>query len=83
MTLCAVSYERFVAVRSRVRYNTFFSSRRVVKYMLSIWTLNILLAALQWAKINEAARGTHLLLWLIFLILGGVRGISFHQFDRV
>ena len=36
MTLCAVSYERFVAVRSRVRYNTFYSSRRVVKYMLGI-----------------------------------------------
>ena len=71
MTLCAVSYERFVAVRSRVRYNTFYSSRRVVKYMLGIWTLNTLLAALQWAKINQAARGIHLILWLIFLLASG------------
>ena len=71
MTLCAVSYERFVAIRLHVRYNTFFSSRRVVKYMLGIWTLNILLAALQWAKINQAARGTHLVIWLICLFVSG------------
>ncbi|KAL9950903.1 hypothetical protein ACROYT_G043475 [Oculina patagonica] len=69
MTLCAVSYERFLAVRLRVRYNTFFSSRRVVKYMLGIWTVNILLATLQWAKINQAARGFHLILWLICLLV--------------
>ena len=62
MTLCAVSYERFVAVRSRVRYNTCYYSRRVVKYMLGIWTLNVLLSALQWAGITQAARGTHLIL---------------------
>ena len=69
MTLSAVSYERFLAVRLPVRYNAFFSSRRIVKYMLGIWTLNILMAALQWAKINQAARGTHLILWLICLLV--------------
>ena len=70
MTLSAVSYERLVAVRLRVRYNTFFSSKRVVKYMLGIWSVNILLAALQWATITEkAARGTHLILWLICLLV--------------
>ena len=71
MTLTAVSYERFVAVRLRVRYNTFFSYSRILKYMLGIWMLNILLAALQWAKINRAARGTHLVLWLICLLVTG------------
>ena len=29
MTLCDESYERFVAVRLRVRYNSFYPSRRV------------------------------------------------------
>ena len=76
MTLCAVSYERFVAVRLCVRYNTFYSSRRVVKYMLGIWTVNILLAGLQWAKINQAARGTHLILWLILLLVSGATQIG-------
>ena len=69
MTLSAVSYERFVAVRLHTRYNEFFSSRRVVNYMLGIWLLNILLDALQWAKINQVARGAHLVLWLICLIV--------------
>ncbi|XP_078354494.1 adenosine receptor A2b-like [Oculina patagonica] len=76
MSLSAVSYERFVAVRLRVRYNVFFSSRRVVKYMLGIWTVNILLAALQWAKINQAARGSHLILWLICLLVSGATQIG-------
>ena len=75
MTLCAVSYERFVAVRLRVRYNSLYSSRRVVKYVLCIWTLNILFAALQWAKINQAARGTHLILWLVLLLVSGATQI--------
>ena len=68
MTLSAVSYERFVAVRLRIRYNAIFSSRRVVNYMLVIWLLNILLSALQWAKISQVAVSTHLALWLICLI---------------
>ena len=76
ITLSAVSYERFLAVRLRVRYNTFFSSSRVIKYMLGIWTLNILLAALQWAKINQAARGAHLVIWLICLLVTGVTQIG-------
>ena len=76
MSLSAVSYERFLAVRLRVRYNIFFSSRRVIKYMLCIWTVNILLAALQWAKINQAARGSHLILWLICLLITGATQIG-------
>ena len=75
MTLSAVSYERFLAVRLRVRYNMFFSSRRVVKYMLGIWTVNILLAALRWAKISQAAQGTHVILWLICLLVAVVTQI--------
>ncbi|XP_078352954.1 alpha-1A adrenergic receptor-like [Oculina patagonica] len=70
MTLSAVSYERFLAVRLLVRYNTLFDSRRVIKYMLGIWTVNVILATLQWDKITEeAARGTHLILWLMCLLV--------------
>ena len=42
MTLTAVSYERFVAVRLLARYNNLFSSKRVPKYVVIIWVLNIL-----------------------------------------
>ena len=70
MTLTAVTYERFVAVRLRIRYNTFFPSRRVIKYVLGIWAVNISFAALQWAEITEEeARGTYLTLWLICLLV--------------
>ena len=70
MTLTAVSYERFVAVRLRVRYNNLFSYCRVLKYILGTWLLNVSLAAFrQWAKTNHGARGTHHVVWLICLLL--------------
>ena len=72
ITLSAVSYERFVAVR----YHEVFSLKRVVTYMLGIWTLNIILAALPFAGIIEAARGTHLILWLICLLVSGASQIG-------
>ncbi len=76
MTLSAVSYERFVAVRLRVRYNSFFSSGRVLKYTIGIWTVNISLAALQWAKINYVAKSTHHVIWLICLFVAGVTQVA-------
>lgn len=69
MTLTAISYERLVAVRLRVRYNTMFSTRRVLKYALGIWTVNIFLTALEWAKIDKAMRGIHLTLWFLCLLV--------------
>ena len=76
MTLTAVSYERFVAVRLRVRYNNLFSYSRVLKYMLGIWVLNVSLDALQWAKINHVARGTHHVVWLICLLVTGITQVA-------
>ena len=76
MTLTAVSYERFVAVRLGVRYNNRFSCSRVLKYMLGIWVLNVSLAALQWAKINHVARGTHHVVWLICLFVTGITQVA-------
>ena len=69
MTLSAVSYERFVAVRLQVRYNDFFSSTRVVKYVLIIWTLNILLTALKWTAIESAVENIHLMVWSVCLLV--------------
>ena len=69
MTLSAVSYERFVAVRLQVRYTDFFSSTRVVKYVLIIWTLNILLTALKWTAIESAVENIHLMVWSVCLLV--------------
>lgn len=76
MTLAAVSYERFVAVRLQARYNDVFSSKRVFKYMAAIWFLNIILTSLQWAGINQISRGMHLIAWFICLLVAGAADIG-------
>ena len=75
-TLTAVSYERFVAVRLRVRYNNLFSYSHVVKYILGIWVLNVSLTAWQWAKISHVARGIHHVVWLICLLVTGITQVA-------
>lgn len=72
MTLAAVSYERFVAVRLQATYNGVFSPRRVMKYMAAIWLLNLLLTSLQWAGINQVTRGVHLIVWFLCLLVSGI-----------
>lgn len=76
MTLTAVSYERFVAVRLQARYNDVFSSKRVFKYMTVIWLLNIILTSLQWARINQISRGMHLIAWFFCLLVAGAANIG-------
>lgn len=76
MTLTAVSYERFVAVRLQAKYNDVFSSTRVLKYMAAIWILNLLLTSLQWAGINRASRGIHLAVWFLCLLVSGTANIG-------
>ena len=76
MTLTAVSYERFVAVRLRVRYSNLFSHSRVLRYMLGIWVVNVSLATLQWAQINHVARGTHHVVLLISPLITGTTQLA-------
>ena len=45
-----------------------FSTRRALKYALGIWTVNIFLTAMEWAKIDKAMRGIHLTLWYLCLL---------------
>ena len=76
MTLTAVSYERFVAVRLHARYNDVFSSKRVLTYMAAIWALNMLLTSLQWAGISKISKGTHLIVWFICFMVSGAANIG-------
>lgn len=75
MSLTAVSYERFIAVRLRARYNDVFSSKRVLRYMMTIWILNLSLTSLQWAGINKESRGMHLIVWFLCLLVSGTANI--------
>ena len=45
-----------------------FSTRRALQYALGIWTVNIFLTAMEWAKIDKAMRGIHLTLWYLCLL---------------
>ena len=76
MTLTAVSYERFVAVRLQARYNDVFSSKRVLRYMAAIWVLNILLTSLQWAGISKISKGTQLMVWFFCVLVSGAANIG-------
>ena len=71
MTLTAVSYERFVAVRLLARYNNLFSSKRVLKYVVIIWVLNILLTTLQWVGVTRISKAVHLMVWFFCLLVSG------------
>ena len=72
MTLSAVSYERFVAVRLWARYNDIFSSQRILKYTVAIWVVNVVLTSLQWAGITKISTGMHLILWLLCFLVSVV-----------
>ena len=50
VTLSSVTYERFVAVRLRARYNDVFTGKRVLKFIAAIWILNILSTSSRRAK---------------------------------
>ena len=76
MTLSAISYERFVAVRLLARYNNVFTSKRVVKYMVAIWICNILLTALQWAGIHLVSTKIHLIVWFVSLFVSVVANVG-------
>ena len=79
MTLTAVSFERFVAVRFPSIYTTFFSRKRILEYVIGIWTVNILLSALQWVKINQEVRGTQLILCRICLFISQQLRLDYHS----
>lgn len=76
MTLAAISYERFVAVRLRARYNAVFAPRRIMRYSAIIWLLNILFTSLQWAGINRISRGMHLVTWFSSLVIAAVANVG-------
>ena len=64
MTLCIISYERYFAVKLQGRYSELLRVPYVLKQVSFVWFVNIALNFLQWAEINQFARGIHLALWL-------------------
>ena len=65
MTLSAISCERYIALKLHLRYKELVTTRRVYSVAAVIWTLYIILTALQWAGINNIVRATHMALWFV------------------
>lgn len=68
VTLCAISFERYIALIYPLQYNHLVRNSRVLKLVTLIWALNILLTGLQWVH-NTTARAIHLALWQILLLV--------------
>ncbi|XP_022797036.1 adenosine receptor A2b-like [Stylophora pistillata] len=67
VTLCAISWERFLALLLPLKYSQLIRLSRVSKLIILIWLVNIFLTLLQWAHCG-AARGIHLGSWLVLLL---------------
>ena len=82
MTLSAISFERYLALRLHLRYEGLVTVKRVLLVAMLIWFLNIALTSLQWARINKIARGVHLFFWFISLFIAGISQYNIHLIVR-
>ena len=82
MTLSAISFERYLALRLHLRYKGLVTAKRVLLVAVFIWLLNIALTSLQWARINKFARGVHLFFWFASLFIAGISQFGIHLIVR-
>ena len=82
MTLSAISFERYLALRLHLRYEGLVTVRRILLVAMLIWFLNIALTSLQWARINTIARGVHLFFWFVSLFIAGISQFKIHLIVR-
>lgn len=82
MTLSAISFERYLALRLHLRYEGLVTVKRVLLFAMFIWFLNIALTSLQWARINRIARGLHLFFWFVSLFIAGISQLKIHLIVR-
>lgn len=82
MTLSAISFERYLALRLHLRYEGLVTVKRVLLFAMFIWFLNIALTSLQWARINTIARGLHLFSWFVSLFVAGISQFKIHLIVR-
>ena len=82
MTLSAISFDRYLALRLHLRYKGLVTAKRVLLVAILIWLLNIALTSLQWARINRIARGVHLFFWFTSLFIAAISQLRIHLIVR-
>ena len=69
LTLSAISFERYTALRLHLRYKEVVTSERVLKVVVGIWLLDIFLTALEWITQTKHLRNVHAGVLLFCLLL--------------
>ena len=68
LTLSAISFERYIALRLHLRYKELVTTQRVLKLVVSLWVLEITLTSLEWIWKSGHLRKIHAFLLLICLL---------------
>lgn len=69
LTLSAISFERYIALRLHLRYKELVTSVGALKVAVAIWILDILLTFLEWIAQSKRLRSFHVGLLLLCLVV--------------
>lgn len=69
LTLSAISFERYTALRLHLRYKELVTTQRVLKVATGIWLLDILLTFMEWITQSKHLRNCHAALLLLCLLM--------------
>lgn len=69
LTLSAISFERYTALRLHLRYKQLVTSERVLKVAIGIWLSDIFLTFMEWAAQTKHLRNIHAGLLLFCLVV--------------
>ena len=69
LTLSAISFERYIALRLHLRYKELITTERVLKVAIGIWLLDIALTFIVWIVQSKHLRNGHAGLLLLCLLV--------------
>lgn len=69
LTLSAISFERYTALRLHLRYKELVTTQRVLKVAVGIWMLDISLTFMEWIAQSKHLRNCHAALLLLCLLV--------------
>lgn len=69
LTLSAISFERYTALKLHLRYKELVTTERVLKVAIGIWLLDLLLTFMEWIAQSKHLRNCHAALLLLCLVV--------------
>ena len=69
LTLSAISFERYTALKLHLRYKELVTTERVLKVAIAIWLLDLLLTFMEWIAQSKHLRNCHAALLLLCLVV--------------